>query len=176
MRRVLLAFIAGVLTTPGIVVIAGLLGLLPTRANVAPSDWERRFALHALNAGAARQAVPERNPVPPTEANLRAGMKLFAGDCAGCHGYANRGNDTSGGLYPPAPWFAGHPPRLPDWQLHWIVKHGVRYSGMFAFDQWGADSASRDSTDQKIWTVITFIRHLDSLPPSVEAEWKARRN
>ena len=27
-----------------------------------------------------------KNPIPPTEANLMAGLKIFEGDCAGCHG------------------------------------------------------------------------------------------
>jgi mono/diheme cytochrome c family protein len=177
MRRTVLAFVAGLLTLPAAVALAGLFGWLPTRANVAAPDWERIFARHALEAAAARHAVPQPNPVQATEENLRAGMKLFAGDCAGCHGYAGRGNDTSGGLYPAAPWFAGHPPRIPEYQLFWIVKYGVRYSGMFAWaGQWGKDSTGRDITDQKIWTVVSFIHHLDSLPPAVAVEWKAKGN
>jgi hypothetical protein len=55
------------------------------------------------------------------------------------------------------------------------VKNGVRYSGMFAWDgQWGKDSTGKDVTDQKIWTTVTFLKHLDSLPPSVAAAWHTK--
>src|SRR2546422_6103653 len=36
--------------------------------------------------------------------------------------------------YPRVPQFACTPPRKADWQLYWILTHGVRYSGLAA---WG---------------------------------------
>jgi mono/diheme cytochrome c family protein len=164
MRLFLLGLAAGLITLPAILFISGVLGWLPTGANATPSAWETAFARHALHAAAATHAPHLRNPVAPTDSNLRAGMKFFRGDCEGCHGSPVRQNDSVG-LYPAPPHFASHPPRLPDWQLYWIVKNGVRYSGMFAWDGQVAD--------EKIWTVVTFLRHLDSLPPSVAADWRA---
>jgi thiosulfate dehydrogenase len=164
MRRFILGFAAGLATLPAMVLVAGLFGLLPTRSTATPPAWETAFARHALHAAAASHAPHLRNPVPPTESTLRAGMKFFRDQCAGCHGLP--GKDNSVGLYPDPPHFASHPPTLPDWQLYWIVKNGVRYSGMFAWDN--------EAADEKIWTVVTFLSHLDSLPPSVAAEWKAR--
>jgi mono/diheme cytochrome c family protein len=52
-------------------------------------------------------------------------------------------------------------PDRPDWQLFWIVKHGVRYSGMAAWDG--------EIHDEKIWQVVTFLSRLRNLPPDVEA-------
>jgi hypothetical protein len=52
----------------------------------------------------------------------------------------------------------------PEWQMFWIVKHGVRYSGMGA---WGGLTS-----DDNIWKTVTFLSHLKSLPPDVEAEWR----
>jgi len=166
----------GVVTVPATVFIAGWLGLLPTQATSDPPAWETAFARHALHAAATRRAVHLTNPVIPTEANLRAGMKLFRGDCAGCHGSPTSAGQSSG-LYPDPPQFVSHPPTLPEWQLFWIVKYGVRYSGMFAWDgQWGKDSNGRDVSDEKIWSVVTFLHRLDSLPPAVAAEWRAKAN
>lgn len=48
--------------------------------------------------------------------------------------------------------------------MFWIVKHGVRYSGMGA---WGGLTS-----DDNIWKTVTFLSHLKSLPPDVEAEWR----
>jgi len=60
-------------------------------------------------------------------------MKLFKGDRTGCHGDPNNAakRETENILYPSPPVLALHPPRKPDYQLFWIIKGGVRYSGMF---------------------------------------------
>ena len=104
-----LGLVAGVVTVPAVVFIAGWFGLLPTRATAVPPAWETAFARHALHAAATRRAAHLQNPVMPTEANLRAGMKLFRGDCAGCHGSPTSEGDPVG-LYPEPPRFATHPP------------------------------------------------------------------
>jgi mono/diheme cytochrome c family protein len=175
MRGFLIGFATAVLALAGVVFLGGWYGLLPTTATVAPPGWETAFARHALHAAAARHAGHLPNPIMPTEGNLRAGMKLFRGDCAGCHGSPDQ-KDQSIGLYPPPTQFATHPPTLPEWQLFWIVRNGVRYSGMFTWGgQWGKDSSGRDVSDEKIWTVVTFLHHLDSLPPSVAAAWNAKQ-
>lgn len=65
--------------------------------------------------------------------------------------------------------FAVSPPRKPDWQLFWIVRNGVRYSGMSAWNgQWHNDKAV---SDDHIWKVVTFLSRLDSLRPTIYAEW-----
>jgi hypothetical protein len=47
--------------------------------------------------------------------------------------------------------------------LFWVVKHGIRYSGMGA---WGGLAS-----DEKIWEVATFLSQLRNLPLDVRAEW-----
>lgn len=75
-------------------------------------------------------------------------------------------------MYPVAPQFALHPPAKPDYQLFWIVSSGVRYSGMFHFGgQFAKDANGNDTSDRKIWSAVTFLTHLNSLPPSIDAEW-----
>ena len=114
MRRFLLGLATGVLVVPVVMFLGGWFGLLPTTANVAAPGWETAFAHRALDAAAARRAPHLRNPVAPTLANLRTGMKLFKGDCAGCHGLPDAKIGTAVSLYPDAPYFAGHPPTEPD--------------------------------------------------------------
>jgi DNA-binding CsgD family transcriptional regulator len=63
-----------------------------------------------------------------------------------------------------------HPPRLPDYQLFWIIRNGVRYSGMSAYDrQWDND---RVKSDDQIWKAALFLSRLDALPPAVDAAWR----
>jgi mono/diheme cytochrome c family protein len=176
MRNFLFGLIAGILTLPAAAVLAASLGLLPTAANAVPSRLEKAFAHLALDAAASRHAQHLANPIASTPENLMAGMKLFKGDCAGCHGDPNSATDLEPDiLYPKPPAFALHPPRKPDYQLFWIIKKGVRYSGMFAWEgQFGKDATGKDISDDKIWTAVTFLTHLDSLPPAVDAEWRKK--
>lgn len=164
MRQFILGLVGGIIAFPIMVLLGGVLGLLPTGSAATPPTWETAFARRALHHAAALHARRLQNPVLPTDSALRAGMKFYRGQCAGCHGAP--GHEHVVGLYPEPPKFASHPPGLPDWQLYWIVKSGVRYSGMFAWDGQVAD--------EKIWTVVTFLSHLDSLPPAIAAEWRAR--
>lgn len=169
MRKFVLGFSVGVLTFPAGLVLLAWLGLFPALANADPPRWEKAFAQMALNAYVSRRAPHLSNPVAATDENLLAGMKIFKDACAGCHGDPTATSDYGASFYPHVPQFAVSPPRKPDWQLFWIVRNGVRYSGMSAWDgQWHNDKAV---SDDHIWKVVTFLSRLDSLPPSINAEW-----
>ena len=66
-----------------------------------------------------------------------------------------------GGFYPRVPQFARSPPRKPDWQLFWIVRHGIRHSAWLS--------------DKEAWEVVTFLSRLDTLPAAVQAVWEDDR-
>jgi mono/diheme cytochrome c family protein len=169
MRRFMQGFVLGILVIPIATLVLGWLGLLPTMANRESPRWEKAFAQMTLNAYVSRHAPHLTNPIQPTDENLLAGMKVFRDACAGCHGDPNGASDFGAAFYPPVPQFASNPPRLPDWQLFWIIKNGVRYSGMSAWDgQWHNDKVV---SDDRIWRAATFLSRLDSLPPAVNAEW-----
>src|SRR2546430_9016290 len=46
-------------------------------------------------------------------------------------------------FYPRVPQFGFDPPRLPDWQIYWVLKNGIRYSGMG-----GNDPRSEEHTSE----------------------------
>jgi mono/diheme cytochrome c family protein len=173
-KKFVLGFIVGILMLPLALVVIASLGLLPINANTSPSRLETAFAHMAINASAARQAPKVLNPVAPTEENLMAGVKFFKNGCAGCHGTPNTAaeNEVNVDLYPSAPQFALHPTQKPDYQLFWIARGGIRYTGMFAWGgQFAPDASGHDPSDDKIWLAVTFLTHLNSLPPDVDAEW-----
>jgi mono/diheme cytochrome c family protein len=145
------------------------LGLVSFRADQSPSAFEQKYAMKALDASTKHYAADIENPIQMTDANLLEGMKLYQAKCAGCHG--DPGNPQFGvasPFYPPAPRFLKDPPDLPGSQNFYIIKHGIRWTGMPA---WG----NRLSDDQ-IWKLTAFLSQMGKLPPAVDQEWKKGKN
>ena len=46
----------------------------------------------------------------------------------------------------------------------WKIKHGIRWTGMPSWKQ--------TLTDQQIWTLALFLKHMDKLPPAAEQAWQ----
>jgi len=152
----------------GILVVTAVVlwfGYIPIAATSDPSRWETLIGRRALASAVARQAPKLENPVPPTSDNLRLGLKVYRDGCSGCHGdAANSSRWGTSGFYPRVPQFDVEPPVKPEWQLFWIVKHGVRYTGMGAWETL--------TPDENIWRVVGFLSHLHNLPAEVDAEWR----
>lgn len=166
MRTFSWGVIVGVLLAPSLLLIAALAGRLPVAATAEPPGWEVALAQRALARSVGREALAQDNPVTPSSENLRAGMRLYRDNCAGCHGEGGKPSTWgSHAFYPRVPQFDAEPPSLPDWQLFWIVTHGVRYSGMGAWDR------LLPADDR--WKIVTFLSRLRSLPPDVRADWQA---
>jgi len=168
MRRFVFGLLLGVFLIPLAAVIASLFGWVSVTATSDPPRWESFLARKAFAASVARQAPRLQNPIAPTSANLMFGMKFYRDDCAGCHGDAGKPSQWgTTDFYPRVPQFDSEPPVKPDWQMFWIVKHGVRYTGMGAWDAL--------TSDDNIWKTVTFLSHLKDLPPDVEVAWRGQR-
>src|SRR5271167_3127393 len=87
-------FVLGIVFAVVVLALCGiglaLLGFLPTRANTPPPQMERHIAMSALDNSVDRHAPRTNNPVPPTDENLIAGLKIYTMNCAGCHGGIDR--------------------------------------------------------------------------------------
>ena len=93
------------------------------------------------------------------------GKALFVGNCAFCHGGAKaKISPMRDNFSPPVPQLINRIPHDDDAWLFWVTKHGVRMTGMPAWD--GILS------DDEMWKVIAFIKHSDQLPPEVQASWQ----
>jgi mono/diheme cytochrome c family protein len=158
-------FFLGVLATIAIIVFGGIaylrLGLAETRADLPPSKLESLLMTSAVHASVRREAPEMPNPVAPTEENLIAGGRLYLDGCAGCHGTPGKPKkEGDDGLFPPVP-------QLPQFhyseaQMFWVIKHGVRRTGMFANGKW--------NTDTEVWTMAAYIKRIQSLPARVREE------
>ena len=165
MRRFLLGFIAGAV----IVLLAEFLwvrlGFVDPRADVPESVLERRVAMPSLDASLDRHAAEARNPVAATDASLLAGMKIYQTNCAGCHGDPHQRHGAFGdAFYPRAPQFMEDAPDMPENQNFYIIQHGIRLSGMPAWES--------SLNEQEIWQVTTFLSHMDKLSPALFEQWK----
>jgi len=112
---------------------------------------------HLAVPGAARQVT---NPVAVSPAVLSEAMAHFADHCATCHGNDGSGNTIIGkGSYPKPPDMRkADTQKLSDGELYYIIRNGVRFTGMPAF---GADNAGGQDDDS--WKLVQFIRRLPQL-------------
>jgi thiosulfate dehydrogenase len=142
-----------------------LFGFLPTRANLAPSPTEAHVAMGALDSSVDRHAPRLNNPIPVTDDNLIEGLKIYTMNCALCHGGIDRHPaQLEHSLYPPPPNLLSDPDTDPEWHIFFIIKNGVRYTGMPAWDK----SLSTDD----MWKVTAFLSRIEKLPPGVQDYWK----
>ena len=147
-------------------------GLIQANADAKPSRLETWMARTALNATLRRDAPRGQNPVVLTEQNLVNGVHLFAQNCAVCHGSA-KGTASSSpiakGLYQKPPQLATDGVEEdPEGVSFWKIKHGIRLTGMPAFGY--------SLSDQQIWTLALFLKHMDKLPPTVQQTWQQVQN
>ncbi len=161
-------FLGGVAATLLVVFGATFLiinrGWIPVGADNPPGSMERRLAHMATDAYVARNAPHQANPAEPTAANLIEGARQYERNCALCHGGAlQKISPLRTKFSPPAPQIVNRVPRDEDGNLWWITKHGVRLTGMPAWD--GILS------DDQIWKIITFLKHSNKLPPDAQAAW-----
>ena len=164
MKNFLFGLMVGLIALPLVIFVIATMGRFNVQATAEPPRWEKALARRAFDASVARHAERLQNPIAPTEENLLAGLMMFRNNCSGCHGDSDqRSVWGTQGFYPRVQQFAFEHPTKPDWQMFWIVKNGVRNSGMGAWKDLVAE--------EKIWLVVTFLSKLDSLPPTVEAHW-----
>lgn len=147
--------------------LVAVTGRIPANADAKPPALEKWIAHKALDAAILREAPRGPNPVALTDANLIAGIKLYAADCAVCHGAADGAPSAIGrGLYQKAPQLAKYGVEDDDeGDTYWKLYHGIRMTGMPAF---------RESlSENELWQIALFLKNMDSLPPGPQKVWDA---
>ncbi len=165
MAKFILGIVFAIVLLALIAIGTATLGFIPTRANVEPSESEAHFAMGALDSSVERHAPHLNNPVPVTDDNLIEGLKIYTMNCALCHGGIDRqASQLEHSLYPPPPNLLTDPDTDPEWHIFYVVKNGIRYTGMPAWD--------KSFADDDIWKVTAFLSRVDKLPPAVQDYWK----
>jgi mono/diheme cytochrome c family protein len=123
-------------------------------ANQTPGAVERFFARFLLSS--TRRAEAETpNPLPSTEEHLQEGRRLYEQHCAFCHGLDGSGPiESRVQFYPPVPSLQQPENPLTDAQMHFIVRRGIRYTGMPSFEQ--------ALTEEETWKIVLWLRRLQN--------------
>lgn len=95
-------------------------------------------------------------PPPLDDATLIAtGAEHYAAMCSGCHlAPDKKESEIRAGLYPQPPDLTKHLRASPA-EAFWVIKHGIKMSGMPA---WGATH-----DDSSIWGLVAFLQKLPEL-------------
>jgi mono/diheme cytochrome c family protein len=101
---------------------------------------------------ASRQGIPPR-PVD-TNASVKTGVTHYGLDCSICHGVDGRAQTPSGRwMYPRATDLTSEQVQsYSDQELFWIIKNGIRFTGMPAF--------GKMETPDHIWGMVNYVRTL----------------
>ena len=165
-RGVLTGFVLGIVAIPLAGWVALQLGLIPIAATASPMPLEQYVAKTALHKEIGR-AAPKQTPVEASEANLMEGARLYRESCAVCHGLPGHAQSTiAAGMFP-------KPPKLlegkgvtddPAGRTYWVVKNGIRLSGMPSF--------GRAVSDEQLWDLAILLANAKQLPSAVEDEFR----
>jgi mono/diheme cytochrome c family protein len=97
--------------------------------------------------------------VPATDEILVAGGKLYMDGGEGCHGDLYKAPRPPEALYTPIPQLPQEGTRYSDAEVFWVIKHGIRRTGMSAYGPF--------YSDQQVWVIAAFIKQIKNLPPRV---------
>jgi len=136
-------------------IYAGLYNIAADVPHTQPVHWLFETVRDRSIAVRARDVVVPNDLNDPNRISRGAGQ--YADMCSGCHlAPGMKRTEISRGLYPRAPELR----RKTDLTLaeqFWIVKHGVKMTGMPA---WGVTHE-----DELLWDVVAFVRKLPELTP-----------
>jgi mono/diheme cytochrome c family protein len=123
-----------------------------------PGPLETRIAnlaKHSVIRLASRHGIPPPPPVD-TRAGVDAGGTHFGLDCGICHGVDGRAKTPAGQwMYPRAADLTSKRVQsYSDQELFWIIKNGIRFTGMPAF--------GKVETADNIWGLVKYVRTLPS--------------
>jgi cytochrome c553 len=156
----LAAGVAGVILLVFIVAWSGVYSVAASRGHWAIVEW---FLAFGMRRSVATHAIGIETPSLDDPDLIRLGAAHFHGSCAFCHGAPGTPiNPVANHMLPP-------PPELTkaagDWtaaQLFWIVKHGIKYTGM--------PSWVTLERDDEVWAVVAFLEKLPALDAAAYRE------
>jgi mono/diheme cytochrome c family protein len=133
--------------------------------NIAADEPHWPLTVKLLDALRDR-SVKVRSDALTTDLSNETSIRLGAGNydamCIACHLRPGmEESELSRGLYPKPPSWRELGKVAPG-EAFWIIKHGIKMSGMPA---WG-----KSMSDEHIWNIVAFVRKLPGLSPDAYRE------
>ena len=136
-------------------IYAGLYNIAADVPHTQPVYWLLETMRDRSVEARARDIVVPNDLKDPNRISRGAGQ--YADMCSGCHlAPGMKRTEISQGLYPRAPELRRKTTLTPAEQF-WVVKHGIKMTGMPA---WGVTH-----DDDLLWDVVAFVRKLPELTP-----------
>jgi len=161
--KILIGFILAlfVLAAAGVgIVLSGAYNVAATAPHTRVGAW---LLDTAKRRSIAVRGSSVQTPQQLTEEQALRGFKEFNEMCVTCHGAPGKAPSEAGkGLLPQPPDLAQAVPSWDRPHLFWIVKNGIKMTGMPAFGPTHEDS--------EIWDIVAFIERL----PTMTAEQYSR--
>ncbi|ARQ02906.1 c-type cytochrome [Pseudorhodoplanes sinuspersici] len=134
--------------------LSGLYSVAASRGHFPWTSWLLELGMHR---SVATHSLFVESPPPLDDPNLiRLGASHFQGGCVPCHGApGERSNPIVHRMLPPPPDLSRSTQTWSDKELFWIVKNGIKYTGMPAWV-----SLARDD---EVWAIVAFLRALPKL-------------
>jgi mono/diheme cytochrome c family protein len=155
-----LKFIGGIVFTLVIAAGVGAAYMYSGAFDVAASAPHNAFEQSLFRTAMRRSVVAMSRSIshPPrlTDDMVKGGFNHYEDMCAGCHGGPGiERNEIGKGLNPQAPDLADAVPAWSPSQLFWIVKNGLKMTGMPSF--------GKTHNDNQVWTIVAFIEQLPGM-------------
>ncbi|WP_343227771.1 c-type cytochrome [Sphingobium phenoxybenzoativorans] len=122
------------------------------------TDWFLHFVMRSsVRTHALFEEIPQNSAASPGDEALVSAAGHYAQACAVCHGAPGVApSPVMQAATPPAPDLARTAGEWNDRELFWIVRHGVKYTGMPA---WPADRPD------EVLAMVAFVRTLPTMSP-----------
>ena len=110
--------------------------------------------------------VPEgvkklKNPLAPSESTLKAARRIYADECAQCHGEHGKGDGPEAMMHSPAPADladAGHMNTVTDGEIFYQISEGRKPMPSF----------KKRLTEGERWGLVLFVRSFSGPPAATE--------
>lgn len=154
-----------VLITLAALAVLGFAYILTGWYNIAANDPHYSATVWLLNLAMDRSVDYHADSIKAPAAlqdssDLHQGAHDYHHMCRGCHGAPGvKPSQVGKGLYPQPPDLAKDISDLSPEQIFWIVKNGIKMTGMPAF--------GLTNENQKLWAVTAFTANLAKINPGM---------
>ena len=156
------SFFVMITVAVGIVILGAAAFVFTASYNVAATDPHSRLMQWMLHTTMHRSVTARANSIHPpaqfTQEQVREGALEFGEMCAPCHGAPGKERGEMGkGLNPSPPDLAEVGSEWSSAEIFWIVKNGIKMTGMPAFGP--------THPDDLLWSIVAFVRQLPQVTP-----------
>jgi mono/diheme cytochrome c family protein len=167
-KPILIAGLIGLALGPVAVFIfvkSGVYDVGAAKRHTKLTEW---ITHDTMTHSVSRHAKGISPPAWTSAGHLVAGFCAYETHCVACHGAAGIAREQwVSGMEPQPPYLLDAPRKFTPPQLFWIVKHGIKMTGMPA---WG-----NSLSDAQAWGVVAWLEASTKLPPQTYVRWRSER-